>query len=157
MSRQSLQLIERLSALPGRLFVETNGVLLGARPGWMDRLLACGERVFLKVSLKAGTAEQFERITGAGRSAWEAAWRCVARLHAAGAAFDLNALSLAPALFAPRERRALLDRLDAISPRLRERLQEERLTGYPATRLRMRAAGALPGKPVESIKSGPGA
>jgi uncharacterized Fe-S cluster-containing radical SAM superfamily protein len=130
-------LLEALLVLPGRVYVETNGVVLGAHPAWCERLAGLRERVILKVSLKAGTPEQFERLTGCSRIAWESAWTAVEALHRSGAAFDLNALTRAPELFTSAERAALLSRLEETSPELVGRLEEEALTPYPGTVRRM--------------------
>jgi len=140
LSERFFDLLETMLGLPGRVFVETNGVVLGGHPEWGAWLARLRQRVTLKVSLKAGTAEQFERLTGASREAWESSWTAVQTLLAAGACFDLNALTLAAELFTAAERAALLERLTTIDRRLVDCLEEERLTAYPGTARRMRAA-----------------
>lgn len=140
LSERFFDLLEGLLRLPGQVYVETNGTWLGRHSGTLARLASLRGRVFLKVSLKAGTAEQFERLTGTSADAWEAAWDCVAGLHRLGIPFDCNALTGAPELFTTAERRALLERLRGIAPELAGRLEEETLTRYPATVRRMAAA-----------------
>ena len=132
-------LLEALLVLPGKVFVETNGIMLGKNPDWIRNLDACRDRVFFKISLKAGTPERFEQITGATRTAFEASWSCVRELWQAQVPFDLNALSLAEELFDRKERETLLDRLASIAPELPARLTQERLTAYPDTIRRMKA------------------
>lgn len=149
------ELLAVVLRLPGMVFVETNGTVLGAHTEWCEKLAALRDRVFLKVSIKAGTAGQFARLTGCDPIAWESTWRAVESLARAGAAFDLNALSLCRELFSSDERDAMRSRLAAIDSSLAGRLEEEGLTGYPATLRRMAAgqgaAGAQrssPGKPA---------
>lgn len=132
-----VEFVEALLRLPGRVSLETNGVVFGAQPAVLAALARFGDRLHINMSIKAGTAEQFERITGARAAAWETAWAGLERLRGAGLSFELNALSLAPELFGPEERAGMLLRLDAIDPDLRERLSEEGLSDYPETRRRM--------------------
>ncbi len=132
-----LDLIDALLRLPGRLSLETNGVMLGVQPEIIKGLLSFGGRLHLNLSIKAGTIDQFERITGAKAEAWEAAWAGLDALRRSGMDFELNALSLASELFSQTERGAMLERLDSMDASLRQRLSEERLTGYPDTLRRM--------------------
>jgi len=149
LSEAFFDLLDVLLSLPGRIYVETNGTLLGAEPTWLDRLIELGPRVRLNVSLKAGTREQFIRITGAEPAAWEAVFACLAGLYAARVPFELNALTRAPELFSAAQRAALLARLAAIHPALCSRLTEEGLTPYPQTLRRMSARRG-------EVSSGPG-
>ncbi|MBI3183660.1 MAG: radical SAM protein [Myxococcales bacterium] len=138
LSERFFELLEWLLSSPGRIFVETNGVVLGAHPEWTRKLGQLRRRVTLKVSLKAGTKEQFERLTGARSDAFEAGWECIRALRAAGASFSLNALSFAPELFTRSERAALLRKLEQVARGLSSLLEEETLTAYPGTARRMR-------------------
>ncbi|HOX43581.1 MAG TPA: radical SAM protein [Myxococcota bacterium] len=140
LSELSLALVaDLLARLPGRLFVETNGIALGAHPAWARALTAHGPRLFLKLSLKAATPAAFARITGRDGAAVELPFRAAAALLQAGVPFDLEALSLEPRLFPPGEREALHARLRAIDGALPGRLREETLTPYPDTSRRMAA------------------
>lgn len=131
LAEEFFELVDSLLSLPGKIYVETNATLLGSRPDWLRRLIAYGPRVRLNISVKAGTGNQYRRITGADSAAWEATFCCLARLWEAEVPFELNALSRAPELFSTAERVALLTRLASIHPDLTRVLVEEVLTGYP--------------------------
>ncbi len=134
LSERSLALVaDLLARLPGRLFVETNGVALGAHPGWARALAAHGPRVEVVLSFKAATAPAFARVTGRAGAGVELPFRAAAALAEAGVPLALEALSLEPRLFPPGEREALHARLAGLDPAFPGRLCEERLTPYPQT------------------------
>ncbi len=134
--------------LPHAVFVvETNGILLGAgRVDPLELVARAGRgRVFFRVSIKAATPEAFERLTGAAGWALDLQLRALERLAEAGLEPGRD---YRPALvlgFEPPEAVArLLERLEAIDPRLPAVVEPEPVRVYPHVERLMRARGVWP-------------
>ncbi|MBI5166264.1 MAG: radical SAM protein [candidate division NC10 bacterium] len=133
-------LLHVLDLLKGQdyLFIlETNGILLGADEGYV-RDLSGYRNLYLRISLKAGTAEGFERRTGARGEFHGFPFRAVEHLLKAGLDFHVAAMSdsrLMPA----GERKAMLEKLEDVG--YRGYLEEEVCDPYATTLQRLQRAG----------------
>lgn len=131
-------LLEVLARLPKEyaFILETNGLVLGAEKEWA-RELAAFPQVFVRVSLKGCTPEEFSRLTGAHPGAFELPFLALENLLAAGV--DCHAavmLSFSP----PEARTALRKRLAAIHPALAD-FEAEELILYPPVAARLARRG----------------
>jgi len=136
-----LNLLELVERSPFRLFIlETNGVLIGADPGYA-REIARFEKVHTRVALKAGTPEAFTRKTGAKSEFFELPFQGIRNLLSAGASCHVAAMSADPRFMTEEERKNLFERLEEIQPALVRNSEEEIVTPYPAARERLRHAG----------------
>ena len=120
------------------LFIlETNGILLGADPGYVNKLKKY-KNVHIRVSLKAGTPEGFERRTGGRGKFYELPYRAVEYLNASGMNFHVAAMT--DSRMMPKEERAvLIDRLQSIG--YNDYLEEEQCDPYPSAKTRLQKAG----------------
>ena len=136
-----LSLLELVERSPFRLFIlETNGVLIGADPGYA-REIARFEKVHTRVALKAGTPEAFTRKTGAKSEFFELPFQGIRNLLSAGASCHVAAMSADPRFMTEEERKDLFERLKEIHPVLVRNSEEEIVTPYPAARERLQHAG----------------
>jgi len=135
-----LELLSLVEDSPLKLFIlETNGVILGADPEYAKRL-ADYEKVHIRLSLKAATPEGFRRRTGASPDSYLLPFKAIGHLLEAGASFHVAAMT-DPRLMPPEERSLLLRRLKQLHPELAANLEEEVCDPYPATMVRLAAAG----------------
>jgi uncharacterized Fe-S cluster-containing radical SAM superfamily protein len=124
-----------------RLFIlETNGILIGADPDYAQQI-ARFKKVHTRVSLKAGTPEDFTRKTGAIPESFDLPFRGIENLIKAGASFHVAAMTADHRIVAEQERQSLLDRLALIDPALVHNLEEEIVDPYNTTLERLRHAG----------------
>jgi len=136
-----LGLLEKVESSPFRLFIlETNGILIGADPDYA-RQIARFKKVHTRVSLKAGTPEDFTRKTGARPESFELPFRAIVNLMEAGASFHVAAMSADPRIVSRQERHSLLERLESIHPALVRNLEEEVVDPYHCTLERLQHAG----------------
>ena len=136
-----LSLLEKVESSPFSTFIlETNGVLLGADPDYACQI-ARFKKVHTRVSLKAGTREEFTRKTGACPESFELPFQGIVNLLKAGAGFHVAAMSADPRFMASGERQSLLDRLRSIHPALVDGLEEEVVSPYHNACERLRLAG----------------
>ncbi|RLG51497.1 MAG: molybdenum cofactor biosynthesis protein MoaA [Thermoproteota archaeon] len=134
-----LKHVEKSSAI--RLFIlETNGILMGADRSLAEEVAAFS-KVHVRVSLKAGTPEDFTRKTGAIPEAFELPFKAIRNLMEAGASFHVAAMSADPRLMSPEERLELYRRLAGISPELPKVLEEEVCDPYDTALARLKLAG----------------
>jgi uncharacterized Fe-S cluster-containing radical SAM superfamily protein len=131
-------LLEVLAHLPPELtfILETNGIVLGAEKQWAAELAAFPQ-VFVRVSLKGCTPEEFARLTGARPEAFLLPLKALEHLLAAGV--DCHAAVMVS--FSPPEARAALRRrLAQIHPALAD-FEAEELILYPAVAARLARRG----------------
>lgn len=131
-------LLEVLAALPPGLdfILETNGIILGAEPEW-SRELASFSQVFVRVSLKGCSEEEFSRLTGAVPRGFALQLKALEHLLTAGVeCHPAVMVSFSP----PEAREALAARLAAISPAFRD-FEVEELILYPQVEERLRRRG----------------
>jgi uncharacterized Fe-S cluster-containing radical SAM superfamily protein len=142
---QVLQLVEHSSF---ELFIlETNGILFGADES-LAREIARFKKVHTRVSLKAGTPQDFTRKTGARPEDFALPFAGIGSLASAlggpgkpGARFHIAAMSADPRFMDEAEREELLKLLERIHPKLSQNLEEEVVDPYPTAVARLKYAG----------------
>jgi len=136
-----LDVLDLVEASPIQRFVlETNGILLGADPEYVPSL-AQYSKLYVRVSVKAGTPEDFSRKTGAVPEAFDLPFQGIQRLKDHGVSFRVAAMSADPRFMSPLERVALIGRLATIDPAVALGLEEEMTVLYPDTIRRLRHVG----------------
>jgi uncharacterized Fe-S cluster-containing radical SAM superfamily protein len=133
-----LELVERSDFK--RFVIETNGILLGLDRAYA-RDLAAFKKVWVRVSIKAGTPEAFTRKTGAIAEAFEYPFQALQYLKDEAIDFGVAAMSADPRFMDPLERVSLIGKLAAIDPRLVLNLEEEMVVLYANTFKRLKAMG----------------
>ncbi|MFQ5814028.1 MAG: radical SAM protein [Anaerolineae bacterium] len=133
-------LLSVLDLLEGQGFsfiLETNGIPLGDDDSYAQELARYGD-VYVRVSLKAGTAEGFQERTGAKGEFWEFPFQAIESMIRAGVNFHVAAMTDAR-LMPPEERRGLLRKLGQIG--YEGHLEEEMCDPYRTSLVRLQAAG----------------
>lgn len=139
--RHLLELLELVEDSSFDLFIlETNGILFGADPRYVAAI-ARFEKPHIRVSLKAGTPDDFARKTGARPEAFELPFAAIRRLLDCGVSFHVAAMSGDPRIMDPEERAGLIGRLEAVDPGLASEIEEEVVDPYKTTLARLRAIG----------------
>ena len=134
-----LELLELVERSPYDVFIlETNGILLADEDYVAE--LSRFKKVHVRVSLKAGTPEEFSKKTGAVESAFELPFEAIRNLIKHGLSFHVAVMS-DPRIMSAEERANLLRRLKSIEPRLLKMLEEEVVDPYETTLLRLEKAG----------------
>jgi uncharacterized Fe-S cluster-containing radical SAM superfamily protein len=133
-----LELMERSKFK--RFIVETNGIILGNDRDYI-KSLSRFNKIFVRVSLKAGTAADFTHKTGAIQEAFELPFLAIRYLKAAGIPLWVSAMSADPRFMSPLERISLIGKLAEIDASLALNLEEEMVVLYPETRQRLEAIG----------------
>jgi len=131
-----LELVERSTLR--RFVVETNGILLGNDRDYVQSLSQF-RRLYVRVSLKASTPNDFTRKTGAVPEAFELPFQAIRNLKSAGINFSVSAMSADPRFMTPLERVSLIGKLAEIDPALVLNLEEEMVILYPETLKRLEA------------------
>jgi uncharacterized Fe-S cluster-containing radical SAM superfamily protein len=135
-----LQVLPLIEASSFETFIlETNGILFGADPDYV-RQVAQFEKVYIRVSLKAGTPDGFQRRTGAVGDSYRLPYQAIQHLLQAHAHFHVAAMTDSR-LMPPDERDQLIHLLARLDPRLVAELEEEVCDPYRATKRRLAAAG----------------
>jgi uncharacterized Fe-S cluster-containing radical SAM superfamily protein len=137
---QVLPLIEESSF--ETFILETNGMLFGADPDYV-RQVAQFKKVYIRVSLKAGTPDGFQRRTGALGDSYRLPYQAIQHLLQAHTHFHVAAMTDSR-LMPPEERSQLVRLLGELDPRLVAELEEEVCDPYRATKRRLAAAGVDP-------------
>jgi len=134
-----------------RIFIlETNGILFGHDKDYI-RELTRFSKVYVRVSLKAGTPEQFTKKTGAIGEAFWLPFRAIKYLMEYEIPFHVAAMSLDPRIMTRDERLSLVTELAKIDPRLLLTLEEEIIDPYDMTLARLKAAGVELEWPLKRI------
>lgn len=135
-----LGLLDLIEKSKYKLFIlETNGVLFGIDRDYVEKVSKY-KKVHVRVSLKAGTPEAFERKTGARREAFEIPFNAIKNLLDCGASFHAAAMSADPRIMSQEERIELMKKLSTISPELVRNLEEEVVDPYETALLRLEKA-----------------
>ena len=136
-----LGILERVENSPFRLLIlETNGILIGTDLDYAKQI-ARFTKVHTRVSLKAGTPEDFTKKTGAKPESFDLPFQGIENLIRAGASFHVAAMTADPRIVTKKERQKLLDRLASIDPLLVRNLEEEVVNPYHTTLERLQHAG----------------
>jgi len=123
-----------------KLFIlETNGIYFGIDQSYVKEVSKF-RKVHVRVSLKAGTPQDFTTKTGARPEAFEIPFNGIRNLIGYGARFHVAAMSADPRIMSHRERNALLKKLHSIDPSLVKSLEEEVVDPYETTLLRLEKA-----------------
>lgn len=136
-----LKLLEHIERSNFDLFIlETNGVLFGADKDYVKAVSKFG-KVHVRLSLKAGTPEDFTRKTGAKPEAFETPFKAVRNLLDFSVSFHVAAMSADTRIMSHEERTRLVEKLADISPSLVSALEEEVIDPYETTLARLKHAG----------------
>jgi len=136
-----LKLLHRVETSEFELFVlETNGILFGVDKDFVKAVSKCA-KTHVRLSVKAGTPEDFTRKTGARPEAFEIPFTAIRNLLDCGVSFHVAAMSADPRVMSQQERLALLEKLASISSRLASTLEEEVVDPYETTLARLKHAG----------------
>jgi len=136
-----LRLLSLVEESMFKLFIlETNGIYFGIDESYVQEVSKC-KKVHIRVSLKAGTPQDFARKTGAKPEAFEISFNGIRNLIKHKASFHVAAMSADPRIMSPGERVTLLKKLRAIDPALVKSLEEEMVDPYRTTLLRLEKAG----------------
>ncbi|MFQ5909117.1 MAG: radical SAM protein [Thermoplasmata archaeon] len=120
--------------------METNGILFGIDKDYVRKVSSYG-KVYIRLSLKAGTPEDFERKTGATKDAFDIPFQGVRNLMDCGARFHVASMSADPRFTSFEERLSLAERLAEIDSTLLINLEEEVVDPYDTTLKRLEMAG----------------
>jgi uncharacterized Fe-S cluster-containing radical SAM superfamily protein len=118
----------------------TNGILLGADRDYVKDLSRF-RKVHIRVSLKAGTLEDFTRKTGAKPEAFQIPFKAMENLLDSGVGFHVAAMSADPRIMDEKERESLILKLADIDSELALELEEEVVDPYRTTLARLEYAG----------------
>jgi len=117
--------------------LETNGLLLGKNPEYVNTLKKY-RNIYIRVSLKAGTPEGFEKRTGAKGEFFELPFQAIEYLLRSGMSFHVAAMTDSR-LMPESERAMMIKKLNDIG--YQDYLEEEICDPYPSARKRLENAG----------------
>jgi len=121
------------------LFIlETNGILFGSDECYVEELLPF-KKVHVRVSLKAGNGEGFQRRTGAIGQFYELPFKAIRNLCETGISFHVAAMT-DPGIMQEQERREIIDKLNEIDGGIARNLEEEIIDPYDTTLFRLKQA-----------------
>lgn len=129
-----LKLVEQEDCL---FILESNGLLIGQDKEYA-RELSRFKKAYLRISLKAGTAEGFQQRTGALGKYFELPYRAISYLMEFGAQFHVACMSDERLMPRP-ERKDMIMKLKEIG--YDGYLEEERCDPYPSSITRLQKAG----------------
>jgi uncharacterized Fe-S cluster-containing radical SAM superfamily protein len=136
-----LGLLELVEQSDFRRFVlETNGILFGQDKDYV-KSLGKFKKIWVRVSIKAGTPESFTQKTGAIPEAFELPFKAIRYLHEEGINFDVATMSADPRFMSPQERVSLIVKLGEIDPSIVLNLEEEMVILYTETLNRLKKIG----------------
>ena len=136
-----LKLLHDVETSEFELFIlETNGILFGVDKDYVKAVSKCA-KTHVRLSVKAGTPEDFTRKTGARPEAFEIPFTAIRNLLDYGVSFHVAAMSADPRVMSQQERLALLEKLASVSSRLALSLEEEVVDPYETTLARLKHAG----------------
>ena len=141
--RHLLSLLKYVEDSKYPLFIlETNGMLLGSDRDYVKELSDFKEKLYVRVSFKAATAEGLTQRTGSMGKYYELPFKALRYLLDEGVYAHAAAMT-DPRVMPEEERQLLLDRLRKIHPLLSDNLEEEQIDSYDTTIARLRAAKAM--------------
>jgi len=138
LGREHLLRLLGLADSSNYLFVlETNGILLGADQGYVEKLRD-SQHLHVRVSLKAGTPQGFAERTGAKGEFYRLPYRAIEYLQGAGVSFHVAAMTDSR-LMPQAERQEMLRKLKEIG--YDDYFEEEAADPYETSILRLEKAG----------------
>lgn len=136
-----LRLLELVEGSEFRLFIlETNGILFGVDEDYV-RKVSRFKKPHIRVSIKAGTPEQFARKTGARAEYFELPFQGIRNLLDHEVSFHVAGMMDDPRIVELGERRELAKRLEKIHPQLLRSFEGEVIDPYDSTLKRLKSAG----------------
>ena len=132
-----LRLLDLVEETDYFFVLETNGILLGKEPEYV-RALKKYRNLYVRVSIKAGTPEGFERRTGGKGEFYELPYLAVETLKKEGLYFRVAPMSDSR-LMPKEERREMIKKLREIG--YKDYLEEEVCDPYDTSVVRLRKAG----------------
>jgi len=146
-----LSLLEYVEESEFPFFIlETNGILFGVDKGYVKEI-ARFTKPHVRVSLKAGTPEDFTKKTGAKPEAFEIPFQAIRNLLDHNVSFHVASMSADPRIMTPEERNNLIQKLAEIDPHLLLNLEEEVMDGYNTTLARLKSAGLKVKWPLKQV------
>jgi len=146
-----LGLLEHVEQSEFSLFIlETNGILLGVDKDYVEKISRF-TKPHVRVSLKAGTPEEFAKKTGAKPEAFEIPFQAIRNLSNYNVSFHVAAMSADPRIMKPKERESLMQKLAEVEPNLPYSLEEEVMDGYDTTLARLKFADLKVEWPLERV------
>jgi len=118
-------------------FLETNGVLFGKEPEFV-RALKKYRNLYVRVSIKAGTPEGFEKRTGGKGQFYELPYLAIKNLKKEGIYFRVASMSDSH-LMSQEERKEMIRKLREVG--YKEYIEEEICDPYDTSVMRLRQAG----------------
>ncbi|MGQ9469990.1 MAG: radical SAM protein [Nitrososphaerales archaeon] len=146
-----IKLLEYVEGSEFKLFIlETNGILFGVDKSYV-RELSKFKKVHVRVSLKAGNPEAFEKKTGASKDSFDIPFNAIKNLLDFGVSFHVAAMSADPRIMSQSERKELMLKLLEINPKLLLELEEEIVDPYPTALARLNYAGLELNWPLKEV------
>jgi len=133
-----LQVLELVRTTDYLFILETNGILLGYDEEYVKQLARFGRNLHVRVSLKAGSPEGFQRRTGAVGKFYELPFSAIGNLTQTHLDFHVACMS-DPRVMPGEERAIMLRKLKEIG--YRGFLEEEECDPYPTSMVRLKKAG----------------
>lgn len=133
-----LQVLEFVRSTDYLFMLETNGILLGHDQNYAKELDRFRRNLHVRVSLKAGTAEGFQRRTGAVGKFYELPYLAVKNLAQTNLEFHVACMS-DPRVMPKEERVTMLQKLKEVG--YHGYLEEEYCDPYPTSVVRLEKAG----------------
>ncbi|MFH1210520.1 MAG: radical SAM protein [archaeon] len=131
--------------------LETNGILLGHDEEYVRALSQFKDYVKVRLSFKAGTAEDFQRKTGANAKYFGLPFKALDNLKKYGLAYQLASMSEDPKIMKPQERIKLLEKIVQHGAENIKLLEEETADPFGITKRRLVESGII--KKVEEVKT----
>jgi len=136
-----LSLLELVEQSEFPLFIlETNGILFGVDRDYVNKISRF-TKTHVRISLKAGTPEDFTKKTGANPDAFEIPFQAIRNLLDYDVSFHVAAMSADPRIMTTKERENLIKKLAEINPDLLVNLEEEVMDDYKTSLARLKLAG----------------
>jgi uncharacterized Fe-S cluster-containing radical SAM superfamily protein len=132
-----LKVLDLMSKTQFLFILETNAILLGKDPEYVNKLKKY-KNIHIRVSLKAGTPEGFEKRTGGKGEFYGLPFKAIENLMQAGVSFHVAAMTDSR-LMPEEERTKLLGKLKLIG--YKDYLEEERCDRYQTALIRLKKAG----------------
>jgi len=138
-----LSVLEHIEKSNYLFYLETNGILFGADRDYVKKLSRFSRFIYVRVSLKAATAEGFTQRTGAIGEYYELPFRALRHLLDEG--IYARAAAMTDSRVMPKEeRKVLMEKLSEIDPRYGQgELEEEVIDAYDTTINRLKASTDL--------------
>jgi uncharacterized Fe-S cluster-containing radical SAM superfamily protein len=136
--RHLLEVLEQVKDTKYLFMLETNGILLGHHAEYAKQLERFSGNLHVRVSLKAGFADGFQKRTGAKREFFQLPFSAVKNLMQTKLDFHVACMS-DPEIMPRNERQMVISKLKDL--RYRGYLEEERSVPYPMALIRLEKAG----------------